>query len=260
MPEFNFSHRFPGVVWNTVAYPKEDLVLLEIRDTSHKQVTFSALNYKTNQFLWHDRKLDEPWWVNVSGIVNGVVLFTVYLDTANPDKKAVLAYMLEDLKLLWWHNDFSISAIHKNGIVGFTSKLGLKEVVLDVQSGKEYTGQEGAETTEMQNSGDVLKPVQYQEGTSYFETVKIFLAERLNFSVLNSLEYLETSSHIVISCYVKQDDLANYLIVLTLNGDLALKEILDSSVKGIGLDTFFAIGRSLFFVRNKMEFVSYTMI
>ncbi|HYF68000.1 MAG TPA: DUF4905 domain-containing protein [Ohtaekwangia sp.] len=260
MPEFNFSHRFSGVVWNTVAYPKEDLVLLEIRDTSHKQVTFSALNYKTNQFLWHGRKLDEPWWVNVSGIVNGVVLFTVYLDTANPDKKAVLAYTLEDLKLLWWHNDFSISMICENSIVGYTSKLGLKEVVLQVQSGKEYAAHERTETREVQISGEVLKPVQYLEGMPYFETVKIFLAERLNFLVLNSLEYLETSSYIAISCYVKHNELANYLIVLTLNGDLALKEILDPAVKGIGLDTFFAIGRSLFFVRNKMEFVSYTMI
>jgi hypothetical protein len=87
------------------------------------------------------------------------------------------------------------------------------------------------------------------------------LADRLNFLAVGSFEYLETSSHILISCYEKENDLlANFLFVLSLEGEILLKEILDSPVQGIGLDTFFVIERSLFFVKNKAALVSYTLI
>lgn len=258
MLQFNFSHRFDGVVWNTVAYPQRELVLVEVRDTGQKQVSFSALNYKTNRFLWSDRKLEEAWWVNLSGVAADVALFTVYLDTNNPDKKALLAYSVDELKLLWWNNDFSVSAVEGTQILGFTSKLGLKEQVLNLHSGKEE--QRRLQAVHEEPGKTLYKPVQYTEGMEYFETVRTFLADRLNFLAVSALEYLETSSCIIISGYIEEEGLANYLLVLSQQGELLLKEKLESAVKGIGLDTFFVLEGCLFFVKNKVELVSYTMI
>src|SRR5690606_26231066 len=117
------------------------------------------------------------------------------------------------------------SAFEGNNLVGFAAKFGLKELVLDIQTGKAHSANEVLEEI----STDILvKPVQYNEGMEYFETVKTFLADRLNFLAINSLEYLETSSHIIISCYANEDGLANYLLVLSLQGELELKEKLDA--------------------------------
>ncbi len=253
--QLNFSHRFPGAVWNTVADPDRKVMVIEVRDSSVKQVSFFAIDYERNVFLWSDQKLEESWWVNATAVYDGVILFTVYLDTNNPDKKGVVAYSLENFRLLWWHNDFSISEVGTI-ITGFTSKLGLKEQYLDLKTG---TVLQGNLTGEIKLS-KVEKPVLYTEGMEYFETVKRFLVDRLNFSPLTALEYLETESHILISVYIEENGLANYLIVMNRGGAVQLKEILDHPVQGIGLDTFFVVDNFLFFLKNKVELVSYTLI
>jgi hypothetical protein len=252
--EFAFSRPFPGVVWSIIAYPPGRVVIVEVRDKAARQVSFWALDYERKEFLWTDQKVEEPWWVNVSGVHKDVILFTLYLDSSNPDKKAVVAYSLHGFRLLWWNNDFSIGTIG-DVVQGFTSKLGLKEQCLDIRTGNAIE-----KDSKVESAPSILKPVQYAEGTEYFETIQRFLADRLNFFAVTSFEYLETSSHILISCYEKQNELANYLFVLSLDGDVLLKEILDSPVQGIGLDTFFVIERSLFFVKNKAQLVSYTLI
>lgn len=256
---FNFSHRFPGIVWNTITAPDEPVLIIEDRDPVRKQVLFSALNFNTNTFLWRDKPLEETWWVNASAVTCGIILFTVYLDTNNPDKKGILAYSLQDMSLTWWNNDFSISSIKGDLIVGFTSKTGLKELILDVRTGKERTLQE--------DSGNapalpipLQKPLQYGEGMEYFETVKTFLGNQLNLTAVSALEYLETDRNIVISFYSEEGGLANYLLVISKEGEILLKEKLDWPVKGIGMDTFFILGNALFFVKNKVELVSYTIL
>lgn len=258
MLQFNFSHRFEGVVWNMLVYPQQDVLLLEIRNADQKVVSFSALNYAENLFLWNNRKLDEAWWISLSAVEAGVVLFTVYLDKNNPDKKALMAYSLSNLELKWWNNDFAVGAVEGNQVMGFTSRLGLQEKALDLHSGKEIARASGSVKHVAKEL--ILKPVQYLEGTAYFDTVKVFLADRLNFSALSSLEYLETDSCIIVSGYTEENGLVNYLLVLSRKGDLLFKEKINGPVKGIGFETFFVLGGCLFFVQNKVELVSYKLI
>jgi hypothetical protein len=256
--QLNFSHRFDGVVWNTLSSGQEDILLVEVRNIEHKEVSFSALNLETKSFLWRDKKLEETWWINASAISEGMVIFTIYLDTNNPDKKGILAYSVQDLKLQWWNNDFSISEVGPNYVKGFTSRLGLKQVMLDLRTGNE----EFKEVSPFQaNTSVLLKPVQYTEGMAYFDTVKTFLADRLNLLAVSALEYLEAKKKIIVSYYITEGEgLANYLLVMSDDGNVILNEKLDGPVKGIGLDTFFVLKGLLIFVRNKVELVSYNII
>jgi len=256
--EPNFSHLFNGVVWNTVASNDEKILLVEVRKPEEKRVLFSAFNYESNTFLWRDRQLEEPWWVNASAIVQGMVFFTIYFDTNNPDKKGILAYSLNELQLVWWNNDFSVSQISVLGIRGFSGKFGMRELILDVRDGKEIQGQGAGEFPHQ----DIKKPVQYVEGTQYFETVKTFLLNQLNLHAVSALEYLETSHCFLISCYISAGEnlLANFLLIFSKDGKLLLKEQLGNRVSGIGLDTFFIIDGLLFFVKNKVELVSFRIL
>jgi hypothetical protein len=256
--QLNFSHRFDGVIWNTLSSGQEDILLVEVRNIENKEVSFSALNLETNSFLWRDKKLEETWWINASAIAAGMVIFTIYMDTNNPDKKGILVYSIQDLKLQWWNSDFSIGEVGPNYVKGFTSRLGLKQVMLDLRTGKE----EFKEVSPFQTIASVLlKPVQYTEGMPYFDTVKTFLADRLNLLAVSALEYLEAKKKIIISYYITEGEgLANYLLVMSDDGNVILKEKLDGPVKGIGLDTFFVLKGLLIFVRNKVELVSYNII
>lgn len=255
--EFNFSHTCKGTIWNTLAMPDEAVLLLEVRDHQNRQTIFSALRYSNNTWLWQELKLDEPWWAGLAAAADGVVLFTIYLDTANPDKKGILAYALNDPKLLWWNNDFSLVSVADGHVSGLSSKYGIREVVLDLKSGKEMPA---AELQQRESPKVAAKPVQYTEGTAHFDTVKTFLSQKLNLTPVAALEYLESEGLIFISYYVTEGDLVNYLLVLSVDGRVVLHEKLDEHLKGIGLDTFFILSGCVIFVRNKRELVSYQMI
>lgn len=258
--ELNFSHRFDGVIWNMVAGGKSDPFLIEVRDVAAKRVSFSALDADTGEFLWRDKMLEEPWWLNLTLVNDGVVLFTVYLDTNNPDKKGVLAYGAANLDLIWWNNDFSVSSLSTSALCGYSHKYGMKEVTVEMRTGKEITVIDDGTVIEPYQ---LQKPLQYVEGTEYFGTVKTFLSKQLNLDVVSALEYLETEKCMVISCYLanaRSHDLANFLIVFSKAGECLLKEEISSRIKGIGFDTFFVLRNNLIFTKNKNELVSYRIL
>jgi len=255
--ELYFSHSFSGTLWNTLVVPEDNVLVLEIRDHQNKQVTFSVLHYVDKTFLWNEVKLDEPWWVGLAAAAKGMILFTLYLETANPDKKGILAYSLADRKLCWWNNDFSLTSVSVHAVAGLSSRYGIKPVALDLKTGVELPTSTQQQTP--QSSG-VQKPVQYTEGTANFDTVRTFLGQKLNLIPVSALEYLEANGFIFVSYYVSEIDLVNYLLVLSMDGNVVLHEKLDEHLKGIGLDTFFILSGFLIFVKNKRELVSYQML
>lgn len=255
--KFNFSQSFDGVIWNSRAATNRNVLLLEIRNAEKKQVSFAAFDYRKNTFLWRDKSFDEPWWVNLSAVYDDIVLYTLYLETNNPDRKALLAYSLADHKMLWWSNDFSLTAVSIGKVKGFSSKLS-KEVMLDIQSGNVV--ENGAPFEPILALGNQVKPFQYADDMEHFTTVQTFLHAKLNLLPVVALEYLEHDSLIFISYNVTENGLVNYLLVLSLNGDVLLHEKLDEPQKGIGLDTFFILNGCLFFVKNRRELVSYSIV
>lgn len=252
--EHNFSHVFDGTVWNLLASEKHDVLIAEVRNHEKKQVTFSACHCQTGQFLWRDVTFDEPWWINLAGVTGDVVLFTLYLETQNPDRKGVLAYHLTEQKILWWNNDLSLTEVSGAYVRGIASKYGHREVVLDAATGQAV---DPAQAVQTPVSSAIRRPYQYLEENPHFATVKTFLEEKFNLSPVVALEYLEHGSLIFISFYLREEELANYLLVLSAEGNVLLKEKLDEQRKGIGLDTFFILSGCVFFVKNTRELDSY---
>ena len=231
-------------------------MVLEIRDSQQKHVSFAALNIRDNSWLWRGKKSEEPWWVNLNSVSSDRILLTIYTDTNNPDKKGILVYDLAHFNLAWWNNDFSLISVSNGFVFGTSSLYGSREVILDLQSGKEV---KEADTT-LSTNFDVLRPQQYHEGTEYFSTVKIFLEKKLNLQAVSSLEYLEHNGLIFISFYTQSEGLANDLIVLSAMGNVVIHEKMSHHLKGIGWDTFFVLAGCVFFVRNKVELVSYKIV
>jgi hypothetical protein len=254
--EFNFSHVFQGLVWSTVTAGTKPLLLVEARDSEKKKATFSALDLVNGSFLWRDMAFDEPWWVSLSAASDTVAVFSTYLETSNPDKKGVLAYHIFEQKVLWWNNDFSLVTVGQGKVTGVASKYGNRSVTLDLVSGAEVAGQPGIR----QNEEEVRRPQQYLDDNAYFSTVKTFLNRKFNLLPVIALEYLEHDSNIFISFYIQEESLANYLFIISAEGELLMKEKLGDHLKGIGLDTFFVIGGSLFFVKDKVELFSYKFV
>lgn len=228
---------------------------MEVRDGVSRKTTFSAIEINGGRILWRDFSFEEPWWIGLDGAQGVVALFSMYTDTANPDRKSLIAYHVMEKKMLWWRNDFSLSEIGHDCLSGMSTQLGHREVTLQLSTGAE------TEFVPQRDANPVLKPSQYAEGHSYFSTVQTFLQSRFNLTPVVSLEYLEAFSVICISCYTRDDqELINDLLVLSTDGELLLRENLGEHLKGIGQDTFFIYDGSVIFVKNRGELFSYKIV
>jgi len=254
--EFNFSCVFNGVVWNTLVSAKNNILLLEVRDNVKKLASFSALSVDTGEFLWRNITFDEPWWITLGAASDDIVLFTIYLETSNPDRKGTFAYHLFNREIVWWNNDFSIVSVSEGSVRGLMQKYGDRAITLDLASGKTTD----TAVSDGDKLKDVLRPQQYLDDNAYFATVKTFLNRKFNLLPVIALEYLEYESNIFISFYIQEAKLANYLFVITQTGEVLMREKLDDGLKGIGLDTFFVFSGCVFFVKNKVELFSYKLV
>lgn len=256
-PELLFSHAFDGIIWNMLEAPEHKTMLLELRRPADKTVSFAAYDYGRNRFLWTGVKFEEPWWINLSAVAGGLVLFTVYTETNNPDQKSLVAYRLREQTIAWWRNDFSLTAVSGTALTGFSYKTGMKELILDGDTGQVMPVQNQLETPQNLMA---LRPFHYRAGDAGFDTIKAYLAGRFEGEPVHGMDYLEYDAFILISYYVREPELANHLLVLDTEGNVVMREKAGQNLSGIGVDTFFVLEGSLFFVKNKSEFLRYKLI
>jgi hypothetical protein len=258
--ELDFSTIFEAVVWNTLAVPQRELLIFEIRNETNREVAFSAYHYPSRSFLWENLRLQEPWWVSLLGATQKVMLLQTYDDVQNPERKSLLAIDIEGQKLLWEQKHFSLSSFTATTAKGRLGEEEQDSTTIDLATG-ELLSKESATDFEDNEIFNLHRPFQYLEGNSYFETIKKFLHQNFNLSAVIGTEYLELAGLIVISYYVTEDSgLANYLLVMTEDGEELLTEKLGERLKGLGVETFFALSGYLFFVKNKHEFLSYRIL
>jgi hypothetical protein len=260
------GYQFTGTIWNIVAHSERPVLIIETRDEESKTVRFSAYDIGADTFNWKDFELEERWWVSVSVFADDVVLFTVYLDKQNPDRKSVVAIDHATRKMLWWRNNFAFSAVTNNIVQGADTQAGMKVLSLNLKTGepleniKELSREENIKELSGEENFLLRRPLQYLQESGHFETVAQFLKMRLGVQAVSAVEYLEIGGFIVISFYSDTPSLANYLIVVNEDGTTCLSEKIGEQLKGIGLDTFFIFAGYLIFVKNKRELVSYKLV
>jgi len=256
--ELRFAYAFHRIIWNTLADGNSQRLFIETRDVQEKKVSFSALNLQNYDWLWKDLKLEEGWWVSLAAIAGDVLLFTIYTDTSNPDKKSLLGYDVVKNQMIWWYNGFSFSNANSLYVKGIDTRFPAKEIVLDASTGHALP-QGDFHLVDSQNF-PLIRPFQYEEGTAYFGTVKHFLKSRAGIVPVATIDYLEYEHLIILSVFTKENDLANYLYVFDSGGEMLFRETLGEKLKGVGLDTFFIYADHLIFVRNKNELITYKIL
>jgi hypothetical protein len=238
-------------------HPRQNILFIEVRNEPQKQVSFSGIDLDSKTWLFQNITFDEPWWISLGEVSENVILFKLYTDTSNPDKKSVIAYDFIDKKIIWWRNNYAISGVNEDVVLGSEAALGMKFLALSLRDGQPL---ENAIISQPRENFLVRKPLQYFQETGHFETVKSFIQSQFGMLPVSVIEYLEMDPLVCISFYVGEQELANYLIVLKNTGEVILNERIGEQLKGIGIDTFFLLSGYLIFAKNKRELVCYKMV
>jgi hypothetical protein len=251
------SKEFPAPIWNILAHPVQSILFLELRDEQKKSVSFSALNLDTKSMLYENVVFDEPWWISHGEVVHDLLLLKIYADTNNPDKKSIVAYDFSKKEIRWWKNNYAISGVNEQFVLGYDTTSLLNFKALKLENGEVEANPLNREPI---HNFSLLKPFQYHQGTANFETVQTFLRQFHNLDPVALIEYLEYNEVIIVSCYARESDLANYLLVIQSDGKTLVREKIGERLQGIGLDTFFILSGFLIFAKNKRVLVSYKMV
>jgi Domain of unknown function (DUF4905) len=257
-PEFLFSHRLPGTIWNTMAVERFHLLALEVRNDANFTTSFSLFDYQKNRFLLNNVSLSEPWWVGLAGISRSTLLINRFMNKGgNPDQKSLIAVDVASGRVRWEVESFSFFDWNETEIFGYRTTGDPQPVKVNlitggvVEAGWEQKGEYPSQT--------LHRPAFYEEGSQYFATVRQFLS-RAQYAIVKGVEYLEFNDWIIISGYVEESGkLANYLFVFDREGTLALTVKLGENLAGLGTDTFFILSGCLFLVQNKADLAAYRL-
>lgn len=212
--------RFDVPVWNVMPASAQPLLIIENRDDQKRIATFSAWNYETLKFVWRDVMLSEKWWLTLCAVENEAVVLKVFDSTDNPDKTSFQRIALNSGEVL------------KNS----------NSEIASVEQHVQY-------------------PAQYLDGEADFEVVKNFLLKKLKVNALLGAEYLEAGDFIFISYYKGTPaSFVNSFCVFDGGGRCLFDEEIGTNLKGIGWNTFFIASGRVFFVKNKMELVTFRIV
>ena len=257
--KLSFSIQFSSPIWQMIIEPGNSCLFIETRDGDNLNVSFSAYDISSQQFLWRDWALDEKWMVGLLAANKEVLLLQRFMDKGNPDKKSLMAFEITTRKALWEVTNFSFNRWNDQFIYGKRTSGNFSKCRIEITKGltEEFDWHE----IEEQKTDEILNPVQFLHDTPYFDTVKKFILSELKEDIKIGVEYLEYNGFIISSAYlVESQGLANYLIVFNERGELALKERIAEKIQGLGMGTFFVLSGCLFFVKNRLELVAYKFL
>lgn len=259
----NFSFSFDGIVWNMMLDETGEFLILEIRQNEKHQVSFTAIALETGTVMWDGLEFEENWWVGMTAFSNGMLLLHKYADNEDPEPKSLIAFDVIKQEVRWMHEEFTYLKLTNEQVLGFdaSNKNKQYESINLIDGNRKAVDDESVLQLPIDKKlvEEALYPLHYKEGTAYFATCKTFLYNRLGLDAVNAIEYLEYNNRIIISYYIVEDKLANYLLIMDAEGLEFFHEPIQRNINAIGLETFFIVKNHLIFVKDKNEIFCYNL-
>lgn len=137
-PSLKSSWTFtPGdAIWRLYPVRSGELVG-ESRNQDSKRVSFFALNAATGVPLWQNLTFDEPWWIGIEDVTEGVLLLHKFASPDMPQHKGIIAVDLRTGQKLWSNDEPTYWFAHKSSV--YVHKMTFEKLLaseLDAKSGR----------------------------------------------------------------------------------------------------------------------------
>ncbi len=244
------NHNFQGKIWNTTF--GGDYCVLEIRDESTRQVSFSCINLLTGNLLWENLRPHNSWWLSLVEISDEYLFLHKYSSNQKPEPEGLLVINVITSETILTLQDVSFCGYRQNFLTISDLQSNLKSIKLGPPR-KSNDSVEG-----------ILKILEekvrhYPEDSPHFPTIYKFLYRLINIDAVKAVDYLEISNKIIISYYIYKDkSFQNYLLVTNRSREILLNDLI-AETEGIGIDTFTVKSDTLLYVKNQTQFVGYRL-
>ncbi len=135
-PSVLISEKFSGSIWRMEIDEISDLIFMEIRDNTERQVTLSSVSLSIGQINFKGVAAPERWLTGIEAACDGVLLLHFYEHENGPVHKGLMAIEGQTGNGLW--NDFNMSFdfVSINGpIIHDSRRQPPKQMLIDIKTG-----------------------------------------------------------------------------------------------------------------------------
>lgn len=241
--------QFPGIVRSIKASEDQNLLCIEQVDVKSSIPKYDVIDLGKGLALASQIGIKNNRNLVLKAISGRYIILNEYHDGQNPDKATVIVFDFEQKTIVWEKENFVVLEVASESIRAPHPHFENRSSYWDIQSG---TIMEEPEKTMPATNKPEYFPLFYPDTSEHFVWFVKHIVEATDHQAVVCCEYLELTSTIVISYYFQDDEgLTNNLLILNLDGTTRELINLGKNLKGIGKDTFFAIGNKLIFISNK---------
>ncbi|MFY0601527.1 MAG: DUF4905 domain-containing protein [Cyclobacteriaceae bacterium] len=239
---FDFSFDVTGQIWQIAIDDASGSIAVEIREEEDQKMYFLIFNIQTLEVSDYLAIDQADWWTTLVSVKSQYLFLDKYLDPQDPTKKSLLVFDSASESLMKELEDFQLSHISKEGLVGtkasdraIEQKFPIPELRIDMK-----------EPVELRNA---THPVFYSEGSDSFDLAKTFLDQEIFLGV----EYWEGRNHIIISYYIRSGAKFDRKLLVLREEEEYVDLILDKGLEGFASGAFLIISDYLVFIQGSNQ-------
>ncbi len=243
------------LVWKIIKAKDDNLLVVELRNPAELYTAFVCIDLNKQEILWDDLAFEDTWSISISGMNSEYLFFTEFTDGQIPEAKAVFSISLETKEMGWYLENTIFEAVTDEYVLLKENIDGeFQNICIDKNTGESIENSIDLSSIDLFDS-HIEFPLQYEEGSDYFNTVNEFMHNKKGISITKACDYLEWNSYIIIAYYQNTENKAlnNYIIILNKMGKVLFEDQLGKGLKGIASESFFIAEEKLIYIKDKRE-------
>lgn len=235
---------------------QDQFVLLEHRDTEGQEPSFSLFDLETQKPLCLQQSFGAGHWLSAWALQGQRGVFVLYAGQDNPLQQAFWVYDFAQERILWEESRYTLRRL-----VGDCLEVSPRQGAIERQL---YLSLHNGQVQALPKYADrptlLHWPQRYEPTDEYFEEVCQFLALQQLYAAPAPIAYWELADKAFISYWQNQKGfLAQFLAIFNADGQsLEHYQLSESQAEALS-PIFFIFKKYLFFVKNKIELVSFPL-
>ncbi len=266
--EAAWTYSAKATLWRLLP-SREGFLVGEDRDTVGKKVSFFCLDQRSGRVCWSDVRFHESWWIGVETIHRDTVFLHEYAAPDMPDHKKIAALDLATGRVLWRNDELTFVVAHEDKVYASqTVRDERKFFELDRLNGNRLREIDGGylsvlrETIPADRYDFIEYPTLYAERDETLAPFRkwIDIAVGKAAGVIQT-EYIPGEDAVAV-CYYELapspgEGFFQHLAVVSRPEERVIfRDTLSRRAQAPVSDTFFLIGSSLYYIREKSTLIA----
>ena len=239
------NEQFPGDIWRIEIDELSDTLVTEIRNSTDKQVSFSAINLSTGRVNFKSLTLPERWLTGIEAAFDGVLLLHHYQSDAGPAHKGLVAVEAVSGEILWSNYTLGFDHLSVEGPIVYDMHIHPRKLFLaDIKTGATKRVFEPSVYQELKNN--IVIPESKTPDLLAVPGLPLHpYGERIHCLDYNNLR--------IVSLHALKAGVLTQSIFIVDVTQVVYQDILNTSIQKLQPEAFILHSNRLIYIKNKSE-------